>query len=148
MVKYYFHEELKRIPSAVLVLLMIACGQQKEPDENLQQAFKIHEEAVELRNKVAVKLQELGTIEDSLFVSTQKNHLDSLTEALDNWDEQLVEVPGFEEEHDHEGHNHEGNDHHHDEQPKLTSKQHLEVQQHLFREIQAIEKSINQIEEQ
>ena len=96
-----------------------------------------------IRNQTADQLAKLTANEDSLFVKAYKKDLDSISRSLKAWDEQLVEVPGFEEEHDHSGH-----DHHHDEQPELTPEQHLEVQQYLLQEIRAIEKSINQIKEQ
>ena len=126
-----------------LITLFVACGDKKKLSEDLQQAFKLHQEAVNIRNQMADQLAELAANSDSLFVKTYRKDLDSISRSLKTWDEQLVEVPGFEEEHDHSGH-----DHHHDEQPELTPEQHLEVQQYLLQEIRAIEKSINQIKEQ
>ena len=117
-----------------------ACSHDKKPDENLQQAFKMHQDAVKIRNQVANHLDKLNANEDPLFVTAYKENLDSISRALETWDGQLVEVPGFEESHDHSGH-----DHHHDKQPELTSEQHLQVQQHLLQEIRKIEKRINQI---
>ena len=144
ILKKGFSRRYKRILTTLLLLAIImACSHDKKPDENLQQAFKIHEDAVGLRNQIADKLENLNSIEDSLFVAAYKKNLDSINGALETWDEQLVEVPGFEESHDHEGHDH----HHHDEQSDMTSEQHLQVQQHLFQEIQTIEKSINQVKE-
>ncbi|MGD1959105.1 MAG: hypothetical protein ACFB2Y_09625 [Fulvivirga sp.] len=144
ILKRGFPEGCKQIMAALLLLLvMMACSHDKKPDGNLQQAFKIHEDAVSLRNQIVDKLEKLNAIEDSLFVATYKESLDSISGAIEAWGEQLVEVPGFEESHDHDGH-----DHNHEEQPELTSEQHLQVQRHLFQEIQTIEKSINQIKEQ
>lgn len=146
ILKKAFYQGFKQVLTALLLpLIMLACSHDKKPDENLQEAFKIHEDAVGLRNQLGNELEKLNAIDDSLFVLANKGNLDSIANALKSWDEQLVEVPGFEEEHDHD---HEGHDHHHhDEQPDLTSEQHLEVQKHLFEEIQAIEKSVNQIKE-
>lgn len=139
-----FSKGCRQISTTLLLLVMImACSHDKKPGKNLQQAFKIHQDAVKIRNQVAGHLDKLNANEDSLFVTAYKENLDSISRALETWDEQLVEVPGFEEAHDHSGH-----DHHHDEQPELTPEQHLQVQQHLFKEIQTIEKSINQIKEQ
>ena len=115
----------------------------KKPNEDLQQAFKLHQEAINIRNQTADQLTKLTANGDSLFVKAYKKDLDSISRSLKAWDEQLVEVPGFEEAHDHSGH-----DHHHDEQTELTPEQHLEVQQYLLQEIRAIEKRINQIKEQ
>ena len=126
-----------------LIALLVACGDKKNPNEDLQQAFKLHQEAMNIRNQTVDQLAKLTVNGDSLFVKAYKKDLDSISRSLKVWDEQLVEVPGFEEAHDHSGHNH-----HHDEQPKLTPEQHLQVQQHLLQQIRAIEKSINQIKEQ
>ncbi|MEM7109323.1 MAG: hypothetical protein AAF519_13950 [Bacteroidota bacterium] len=142
--KNFAKDQLKVLTFLMFLVTIMACSHDKKPDENLQQAFKIHEDAVSLRNQIAGELEKLNAMEDSLFVATHSENLDAIAGALKNWDEQLVEVPGFEEEHDHEGHDH----HHHDEQTELTSEQHLQVQQHLFDEIQKIEKSISEIKTQ
>ena len=126
-----------------LIALLVACGDKKHQNEDLEQAFKLHQEAIIIRNQMADQLAKLTANVDSLFVKAYKNDLDSISRSLKAWDEQLVEVPGFEEAHDHSGH-----DHHHDEQPELTPEQHLQVQEHLLQEIRAIEKSINKIKEQ
>ena len=130
-----------QISTALLLLVMInACSPDKKPDENLQQAFKMHQDAVKIRNQVANHLDKLNANEDPLFVTAYKENLDSISRALETWDGQWVEVPGFEESHDHPGH-----DHHHTRHPELTPEQHLQVQQHLLQEIRKIEKRINQI---
>ena len=130
-----------------LIILVVACSDKKKPNEDLQQAFKLHQEAMNIRSQTDDQLTKLTANVDSLFVMAYKKELDSISHLLKAWDDQLVEVPGFEEAHDHSGHDHSGHDHHHDEQPKLTPQQHLEVQQHLLQEIRAIEKRINQIKE-
>lgn len=130
-----------------LIALAVACGGKKEPNEDLQQAFKLHQEAVNIHNQADQQLAELMTNGDSLFIEANQKDLDSISRSLKAWNEQLVEVPGFEEAHDHSGHDHSGHDHHHDKQPELTPQQHLQVQQHLLQEIRAIEKRINQIKE-
>ena len=141
-----FYKGCRQISTTLLLLVMImACSHDKKPGENLQQAFKIHQDAIKIRNEVADRLDRLSANEDSLFVTAYKENLDSISNALENWDEQLVEVPGFEESHDHAGHDH---DHDHAKQPELTPGQHLQVQQHLLQEIRKIEKSINRIKEQ
>jgi ABC-type nickel/cobalt efflux system permease component RcnA len=124
------------------MVLMISCGVKEKPNEELQQAFRLHQEAVKIRNQVEENLKILNANEDSLFINVYRSKLDSIRLSLITWDEQLVEVPGFEEEHDHSGHDH----HHHDDPPELSSEQHLEVQQFLLDEIRRIEKDINQIQ--
>ena len=124
-----------------LIALLVSCGDKKKSNADLQQAFKLHQEAMNIRNQAVDQLAKLIANGDSLFVKAYKKDLDSISRSLKAWDEQLVEVPGFEEAHDHSGHDHP------DEQLELTPEQHLQVQQHLLQEIRAIEKSINQIKE-
>ena len=132
-----------------LIVLLVACGDKKKTNKDLQEAFKLHQEAVNIRNQTVDQLAILTANEDSLFIKAYKNDLDSISRSLKAWDEQLVEVPGFEEEHDHSGHDHDhDHDHDHGEQGELTPEQHLQVQQHLLQQIRAIEKSINQIKQQ
>ncbi|WP_425237089.1 hypothetical protein [Ulvibacterium sp.] len=127
-----------------ILALSSACGDKKQMNEDLQRAFELHKEAMEIRHMTQDQIAQLKANTDSLFVKTYTKDLQSISHSLDAWDEQLVEVPGFEEEHDHSGHNHE---HHHDEHPELTPKQHLEVQQHLLEEIKAIAIKIDNIKE-
>ncbi|WKN44175.1 hypothetical protein [Tunicatimonas pelagia] len=130
--------------------LVVACGDSKKTDENLQQAFELHQEAVEIRQMADKQIDQLKANEDSLFVNTYTADLESISRSLKEWDEQLVEVPGFEHDHDHD-HDHSGHDHDHDhdhgEQTKLTPEQHLQVQQHLLEEIKAIAEEVNQVKE-
>ena len=132
-----------------IITLSSACGDKKQTDADLQQAFEFHKEAIKIRQMTQDQMVQLQANKDSLFVAAFANDLQSISRSLETWDEQLVEVPGFEEEHDHSGHDHSDHDHHHhhDEQQELTPKQHLEVQQHLLEEIQAIAEKINNIKE-
>lgn len=127
----------------LLVTSMVACGDKKQ-HEDLQQAFKLHQDAINIREQIADQITKLVTNQDSLFAATYKTDLDAISLSLKTWDEQLVEVPGFEEEHDHSGHDH----HHHHTETELTPGQHLELQQHLLQEIQTIEARIKEIAEQ
>ncbi|MBV6647268.1 MAG: hypothetical protein KI790_17550 [Cyclobacteriaceae bacterium] len=127
---------------ALSITALIACNGKKKANADLQEAFKLHEEAILIRQETEGQLETLITNSDSLFIITYGGRLDSITWSLQAWDEQLVEVPGFEEEHDHSGH-----DHHHGELPELHPKQHLEVQQHLIGEIKIIAEDVRQIVE-
>ncbi|WP_299537191.1 hypothetical protein [Ulvibacterium sp.] len=131
-----------------ILALSTACGDKKQANEDLQQAFELHKEAVKIRQMMQDQMTQLKANMDSLFVETHSKDLNSISSALEAWDEQLVEVPGFEEEHDHSGHDHDhDHDHHHDNHPELTPKQHLEVQQHLLEEIKEIAVKIDDIKE-
>lgn len=134
-----------------MISLLSACGD-KQKEIDLQQAFSTHGEAVKVRKNAQEALIKLQANTDSLFVANNSEELKSIAEALALWDEQLVEVPGF--EHDHSHHDHSGHDHDHDHDhnhdhnhsgQELTPKQHIEVQQHLLSEIKAIVEKISSI---
>ena len=132
-----------------LITLLVACSGEKGVDEDLQAAFKIHNEAIKIRQLSEDQLNKLGANSDSLFIATYKSDLDSISQLLKAWDEQLVEVPGFEEAHDHAGHDHDHSGHdHHAGGADLSPQQHLEVQQYLLKEIKGIASRINELEKQ
>jgi hypothetical protein len=144
ILKAFFTEySQQHILILVLTALLVSCKNDKKQNEFLRQAFQIHQEAVAIRNQTDAQLTKFIANEDSLLVNTYKMELESIGKALNTWDDQLVEVPGFEEEHDHAAH-----DHHHHEESDLTPEQHLQVQQHLLKEIRAIEKRIGEIIQQ
>jgi len=137
------------IPILVIAILLSACGDKKETSEDLRQAFELHLEAIKTRQLTKEKLARLKAHTDTVFVKTYGQHLDSLDQLLEAWDENLIEVPGFEEEHDHDHHDHDhdhDHHHHHNAQQDLTPKQHLEVQRHLLEEIKGISKKIDAIQ--
>ncbi len=125
-----------------LVFLAMACGGKEKHGEDLQQAYKLHSEATHIRKQIADELSKLNDDTDSTFVRTYEQDLDSIKLLLSDWDEQVVEIPGFDEE-DHE---HEGHDHSEKVEQELTPEQHLEVQQYLLTEIRKIAERINQID--
>ncbi|MEM6895428.1 MAG: hypothetical protein AAF554_17155 [Bacteroidota bacterium] len=127
-----------------MISLLSGCGEKKK-DENLIQAFKFHEEAIQVRQTAKDEMAKLEAITDSVFVATYSDELNSINSALEEWDEQLIEVPGFEEEHDHSHHDHDHDHEHNHSEQELTPKQHLEVQQHLLDEIKSIAEKINTI---
>lgn len=126
----------------VFVALMAACGGKQKPNTTLQHAFDIHQESIRIRHQVAEDLSELKAGNDSMFVETYADKLDSLGRSVKSWDERLVEVPGFEESHDHAGHAH-----HEQPEPELTPEQHLEVQQYMLQEIKDIAEKLRKIKE-
>ena len=57
--------------------LLVACGDKKKINEDLQQAFALHQKAMNIRDKTADQLTKLTANEDSLFVKAHKKDLDS-----------------------------------------------------------------------
>lgn len=141
--------------------LAVSCNTTEKIDKDLQQAFELHEKSMSIRSQVDSKVEALFSGKDSIEVNGQVQYLDSIKTTLSNWDEQMIEVPGFEDQHshaehnhaghdhsghDHAGHNHAGHDHGHSHSKvELTPKQHLEVQQHLLNEITTIASELDRM---
>jgi len=113
---------------------LIACVDSNKPNAELQQVFDRHREAVSMRNQADAQLAKIIK-GDSLILNKFKTEIDSIHKSLKTWDEELIEVPGFEHEHDHSEIYH---DHNHHVPLDLSPTQHLEVQEHLLKEIQTI----------
>lgn len=130
-----------RVKTAVLLLglsaLMMSCGNKNHHSKELKQAHDLHQQAVEIRGQVSEAVNLLKSNADSVALES----ICSLEQLLLAWDEQLVEVPGFEEEHEH-GPN---CNHDHGYEQELTPEQHLEIQQHLLQEITSIAEGIDKI---
>lgn len=126
------------IPMSLFGLILLSCQPQKS-DPMLMEAQEYHEQAGQIRANLGQQLSDAEAKKDSLILTI----LPEYKQALDEWDEAWVEVPGFEHDHDHdhgeEGHEH----HHHNTPPNLTPKEHLELQKHLLEEIMQMEKSFN-----
>lgn len=116
-----------------------ACSSDGTNSTMLNQANELHLEAVERHMNVEFVLDSLRT----RSAGQPNSRLDSLAMALAEWEGRLIEVPGFEDQHDHAGH---GHDHHHDSAPELTPDQMLAVQQEFLREIKALEQSLRRID--
>ena len=136
-----------------ILLLSLSCSDKKKNDEDLNSAFQLHKEAIKVRQNVQDLITQLNSNQDSVFLEKNGASIKAIDLALAEWDKQLIEVPGFDEEHDHSHHDHSGHDHDHDHdhdhghQPELTSKQHLEVQQQLLVNIKKLEEKIKAIKE-
>ncbi|WP_158856650.1 hypothetical protein [Lunatibacter salilacus] len=122
------------IPMSLLSILLLSCQPQKT-DSRLNEAHEYHQQAGHVRENLGQQLS--NTERDSLL----HDSLQEFKQALKEWDDAWVEVPGFEHDHKHgeEEHDH----HHHNTAPNLSPKEHLELQKHLLEEIQKLEKSFN-----
>jgi hypothetical protein len=137
-----------------ILIAAFACDEPQKPeaDEKLKQAFEVHMESVEIRSQVAEYITKLRQNQDSLFMEKYQTQLDSLYTLVEAWDDQFMEVPGFEHSHDHshgEGHAHDHHHHHHGhdhvEELDLTSDEHLEIQLHMKDEITSLEKAFSEL---
>ncbi len=114
----------------VLICLGTSCNSGEEVDPILKDAFAIHQEALRIEQTVQRQL-------DSFQISADTEIL--LRARLEQWDEQLVEVPGFEHEH-HHAHDH---DHDHGSSPKVTPEHMLAIQQESLDSIRTIQRDLD-----
>ncbi len=140
-------QSLNHITLALVLLLVVASCTEKKPDQNLQKAFDIHTEAMKVREQADQKLHALMEKTDSAFVATYGSKLDSLHSLIEEWDHQVIEVPGFEHDHGDHNHGHDHHHHHHDHGAELdlSPAEHLEVQELLLNEIKSLKTAVDQI---
>lgn len=113
---------------AVLLCLGTGCNSGEDVDPLLKDAFAIHQEAMRIEQSVQRQL-------DSFHISADKEIF--LRARLEQWEEQLVEVPGFEHEHDHD------HDHDHGSSPKVTPEHMLAIQQESLDSIRTIQRDLD-----
>lgn len=112
----------------------MACSSE---DPRLTEAARWHESAL-------VKRAALGYTLDSLGQAglAPQDSLARWRQALNAWDESLVEVPGYEHaDHDHHSHNH----HAHQPQAELSPEDALAVQRELHTQLLQLEARVTRI---
>ena len=113
-----------------IVIFSCACSNSNSDEENalLQEANKIHLEAMAVEKEVN---KQLKALDQDTF------NLDPIKERLKNWDENLIEVPGFEHDHDHD------HDHDHGKALEVLPEDMLIIQQEFLDSIRAIRKDVD-----
>lgn len=106
-------------------ILFAACN--SEPDPVLKEAFSVHNKAISVQGEAKIVMAEAQELIGNLQAELDQNEglsdtmkvayvgvitqLQAFVPTMENWEENLVEVPGFAHDHDH-GH---GDEHHHHE---------------------------------
>jgi uncharacterized phage infection (PIP) family protein YhgE len=147
------------------MLLIVACQDNPQDNPTLQEAFKLHKEAIAVHDEIMPQMKSLSELKDGLqqemnqiqiraeamdmerFEALQQAHqqLAQADSSMRSWMSNLAEVPGFEDhDHGHEGHDHDHDHaHHHGDGPKLTPEQVLEVQQEQLKQIQQLKSDMD-----
>ena len=116
-----------------LLVFFIACKDQSKKDPILEEAFGIHKESIDIAAK-AVKYLEKLPAQDTMRTIFETR--------LQDWGENMVEVPGFHYHHD-------GLGHHHGRTPlKLVPNDMLLLQKEFKDSIQSIYQMILDYEEE
>ena len=116
-----------------LAFLFVGCIQNSSDKKILTEAAAYHSQAVALAKKVKYRIDSLNRI--SL---DDKSKLIAIENDFKEWANDLVGVPGFENEEDH--------DHEHGhEQIQATSGQLLEIQKELYHRIEKIHANLTNV---
>ncbi len=108
-----------------LLITFFSCGSGDTKEHKiLHNAFDIHMEALKVKKELEPSLEELRQLNNSIQVqgrelSAREINFSKAISVIENrlnyWEENHVEVPGFE----HEGHDHSGHNHSHDHKPQF-----------------------------
>lgn len=140
------------IASLFSLFFFISCGTNSEEHKILHEAFDVHLEALEIKKEMEPDLQQLRHFNNSIQVQGKAlsneemnftKSISSLESRLRNWEENHVEVPGFEHEgHDHSGHDHSGHDHSHTPKLQIPASDILIIQKEFKDSILAIKGTV------
>lgn len=144
---------MRKLLLPALFLGLIACQEKENPQ--LKEAAAIHNEAHEIMEQVEPEIKDLDllqsalktkkeTAKDTAAVSAALLALGQVKAEFKEWEENLVTVPGVEDEHDHHDHK-EGEEHHHHEHkkaPDVAPDQHLAIQKEIKKNIEKIQSDL------
>ncbi len=125
---------MSRLYGFALCLLILACTSGKTNENAYAQSALIHNSMIRKANEMEHAIREM--MKDSLPLS-EGGSLRSILTDLQEWKEQLVEVPGN-EIHDHKSHGH-----HDQNQSDVTPEQMLLIQKELDSYLGKIGKRLN-----
>jgi hypothetical protein len=91
-----------------------------------------------MMKKAAYMTQQLNELKAN--PSVNKDSVKLISRTLEHWQADIVEVPGNDDSHDHQGHNHS-----HERLPEVTEEQMLGIQKELDERLRAIGKRITSL---
>jgi len=134
MVNSFQLRQLMYSLSVFTLILFVGCSGHSKPDPQLEEAFRVHKQALRVEKEAR----------DLLVKIPENNEAKLKIEArLKSWDENLIEVPGF--EHDH-SHDHHGHNHSHGSDVELAPEDMLAVQKVLLDSVTAIRKDLQSLQ--
>jgi copper chaperone CopZ len=132
--------------------MLTSCGDKKDP--KMEEAGKIHLEAMEIEETLHEQVEGIDslkivlndkkkTVTDAAAIASIDSTvaaLDAVAKSFEEWEENLVEVPGLAHEH----HHHEGEEHHHDHKPApdVSGDQMIEIQKEIKANITKIKSDL------
>lgn len=115
---------LKNYLLLLIAVALVACTEEEQPNELLQEAHQIHVEAVKIEQSIQPALAKMETVKQQLKPKQAEwtaeeqllwQQITDIERSYAFWKDNHIEVPGFEHEdhHDHD-HDHDHSHHHHD----------------------------------
>ncbi|MCU0324068.1 MAG: hypothetical protein MUF45_02285 [Spirosomaceae bacterium] len=126
---------------AIITTLLMACGGKQTDNPILAEANKIHIESIAIQEAIEPKIEQLDSLKSTLNDSTKIAKLEDIKKMFIEWEEGLLEVPGFEHQH----HNHEGHSHKHKPAPEMTDESMLEYQKNTKKAIEELQAQLNEL---
>jgi hypothetical protein len=139
---------MKRILCLVLPITLwnFSCSTGEKKDPMLEEAARYHNEATEIQETVEPQIERIDSLKTLLTQRTEPAakatvaSLDSLKKAFEDWEANLVEVPGMPHNHTHD---HGDHDHHHHADATLKdlpADQMRDLQREILTNIKEIQK--------
>lgn len=139
---------MRWIAIVIIFLSLTACNSAKKENPALKEAAETHEQAIQIEKQVAPQLEELIQIKNSINIQgraltqeeqTLVQEIENIEASYTYWEENHVEVPGYEYDHDHEGHEHE----HGKAKLELTPEDMIQVQREFRDSIVSIQQRVD-----
>ncbi|AYQ34508.1 hypothetical protein [Runella sp. SP2] len=141
---------------ALGTLGLVACGPDKDP--KMEEAGKIHLASMEIEEALHEQIEGIDSLKVVLndkkksltdaaaiaSIDSTVAQLDAVAKSFEEWEENLVEVPGLPHEH----HHHEGEEHHdHKPAPEVSGEQMIEIQKEIKANIEKIKADLESVQE-
>ncbi len=137
------------------LFFMLSCSEQKDP--KLVEAAKLHNEATAIQASIEAQVEGIDSLL-TILAEKKKTMVDAnaiakldsaagslraVSAAMEEWEGNLIEVPGMPHEHATGEHHH----HEHKPAPDMSAEQMLQVQQETKKGIEAIKEDLAKAEE-
>ena len=137
-------------------LVFVACEPEKDP--KMEEAGKIHLASMEIEESLHEQIEGIDslkvvlndkkkTLTDAAAIASIDSTvaaLDAVAKSFEEWEENLVEVPGLPHEHHHEGEEHR---HDHKPTPEVSGEQMIEIQKEIKTNIEKIKSDLESVQE-
>ena len=153
---------MKKLFPFLAFAFLLACGDTHEKSETMKEAEKVHASIIDLSGDVASIIQhkvdalkvklEAAVAEGDTSLAMQldalNSQLDSLHHRFEEWEGNMVEIPGHTHSHDHGEHGHDcEHDHAQDAiMDGLSDDEHLEIQKEQLDQLEKLKSEVETVE--